>query len=202
MVYLLGHPNQALLDITFSDVPRKVNERELAKQLSELFDNVTEKCKDQRGPVVGKVQLEDFRFLVSVFENGHFSGWPSAYDKPEVLKTIESILCYEVTSFAQEDNLMRNSRVNCMFIRPIRSRPSGYFRAQFQGHTALDQGKVIDELRRTNATEEVTYYIDPFQYRFQQHNLTNASSELVIGSEIGGTSDRNASPYTRDCCFS
>ncbi|CAH8613831.1 unnamed protein product [Dicrocoelium dendriticum] len=58
MVYLLGHPNQALLDINFYNVLQSVNERELAKQLSELFDNVTEKCKDQRGPVVGKVQLE------------------------------------------------------------------------------------------------------------------------------------------------
>ncbi|CAH8613846.1 unnamed protein product [Dicrocoelium dendriticum] len=72
----------------------------------------------------------------------------------------------QVTNLAQQDKLMRKFPLECRLNGPERIQSSGCFRAQFQGHTALDQRKVIDELQRTKATEEVTYDIDPFQYRF------------------------------------
>ncbi|CAH8613861.1 unnamed protein product [Dicrocoelium dendriticum] len=200
MVYLRGYPNQALLNISFTEIPQTVNGSEWAKQISELFDNVTEKTKDQKGPVAGKVQLQTFPFSVSVFENGHFSGWPNAYDSNWVVETIRNTLCFEITNLAQEDKLMRKFPMQCVLLRPNHDQSSACFRAQFQSENALDQEKVIEEFERTNANEGATYDIIASQYRFapsldkensQNIDRQDADNSVQLPKKEHGTSTSN-----------
>ncbi|CAH8614822.1 unnamed protein product [Dicrocoelium dendriticum] len=56
VVSLIGHPSRAHLDISFNDKGRSVVVNELVEQLFKLFDSITQKTKDQRGPVAGEVK--------------------------------------------------------------------------------------------------------------------------------------------------